>query len=68
MDITSGNIELSKPQLSKIVQIRGFLGRLFLPLLKNGLSLKKNVMKPLAKSVLKPLTVAVSAIDAAIEN
>ena len=34
---------------------RGFLGRLFGPLLKTGLPLMKNVIKPLAKSVLIPL-------------
>ena len=33
----------------------GFLGRLLGPLLKTGLPLKKNVIKPLAKSVLIPL-------------
>ena len=48
----------------------GFLGRLLGPLLKTGLSLKKNVLKPLAKSVLIPLglTAVVSAIDASIHK
>ena len=41
--------KLSKTQLSKIIQLGGFLGRLLDPLLKTGLSLIKNVMKPLAK-------------------
>ena len=40
------------------------------PLLKTGLSLTKNVLKTLAKSVLIPLelTAAVSATDAAIQK
>ena len=44
----------------------GFLGRLLGPLLKTGLPLIKNVMKPLAKSVLIPLglTAAAWAADA----
>ena len=46
----------------------GFLGRLLGPLLKTGLPLTKNVIKPLAKSVLIPLglTAAASAADAGI--
>ena len=50
----SANIKLSKTQLSKIVQSGRFLGRLLDPLLKTGLTLMKNVIKPLAKSVLMP--------------
>ena len=44
-----------------------FLGRLLGPLLKTGLSLIGNVLKPLDKSVLIPvgLTAAVSAAAAA---
>ena len=38
-------------QISKIIQSGGFLGRLLGPLLKTGLPLIKNVIKPLAKSV-----------------
>ena len=41
-----------KTQLPKMIQSGGFLGRLLGPLLKTGLSLIKNVIKPLAKSVL----------------
>ena len=65
----STNIKLSKTQLSKMIQSRGFLGRLFGPLLKTGLSLK-NVVKPLAKSVLISLglTAAVSAADPGIHK
>ena len=48
----STDIELSKTQLSKMIQSGGFLGRLLCPLLKTRLPLTKNVIKPLAKSVL----------------
>ena len=53
-----------------MVQLRGFLGRLLGPLLKTGLPLKANVLKPLAKSVLVPLelTAAASATDRAIQK
>ena len=47
----SNNIKLSKTHLSKIVQSGGFLGILFTPLLKTGLPLVKDVLKPLAKNV-----------------
>ena len=49
-----GDIKLSKSQLSKMIQSGGFLGRLLGPLLKTGLPLIKNMIKPLAKSVLIP--------------
>ena len=67
---SSANIRLSKTQLSKIVLSGGFLGRLLGPLLKTGLPLIKNVIKPLAKSVLIPLglTAAASAADAGIHK
>ena len=67
---SSDNIKLSKTQLHKIRQSRGFLGRLLGPLLKIELSLMKNVLKPLAKSVLIPLglTAVASATDAAIHK
>ena len=69
-DKSSTNINLSKIQLSKMVQSRGFLGRLFGPLLKSGLPLIKNVIKLLAKSVLIPLgsTAAASAAVAGIHK
>ena len=51
----SADIKLSKTRLSKMIQSGGFLGRLLGPLLKTGLPLIKNVIKPLAKSVLIPL-------------
>ena len=52
---SSIDIRLSKTQLSKMVQSAEFLGGLLGPLLKTGLPLMKNVIKPLAKSVLIPL-------------
>ena len=66
----STDIKLSKTQLSKMIQSGGFLGRLLGPLLKTGLPLIKNVIKPLAKSVLIPLglTAAASAADAGIRK
>ena len=67
---SSTDIKLSKTQLSEIIQSGGFLGRLLGPLLKTGLPLIKNVIKPLAKSVLIPLglTAATSAADAGIHK
>ena len=66
----SADIKLSKTQLSKMIQSGGFLGRLLGPLLKTGLPLIKNVIKPLVKSVLIPLglTAAASAADAGIHK
>ena len=67
---TSIDIKLLKTQLSKMMKLGGFLGRLLGPLLKTGLPLIKNVIKPLAKSVLIPLglTAAASADDAGIHK
>ena len=66
----STDIKLSQTQLSKMIQSGGFLGKLLGPLLKTGLPLIKNVIKPLAKSVLIPLglTVAALAADAEIHK
>ena len=66
----SANIKLSKTQLHKIGQSGGFLDRLLGPLLKTGLPLIGNVLKPLAKSVLIPLglTAAAAATDASIHK
>ena len=65
---SSANIKLSKVQLRKIGQSGAFLGRLLGPLLKTGLTLTGNGLKPFAKSDLIPLglTAAASATDAAI--
>ena len=67
---SSANIKVSKTQLHKIRQSGGYLGRIIGPLLKTGLPLMKNVLKPLAKSVLIPLelTAAVSATDASLHK
>ena len=67
---TYTNIKLSKAQINRIIQSGGFLGKLLGPLLKTGLPLTKNVIKPLAKSVLIPLglTAAASAADAGIHK
>ena len=64
------DIKLSKTQLTKMIQSGGFLGRLLDSLLKAGLPLIKNVIRPLAKSVLIPLglTAAASAADAGIHK
>ena len=53
-----------------MIQSGGFPSRLLGPLLKTGLPLIKNVIKPLAKSVLIPLvlTAAASAADAGINE
>ena len=67
----SANIKLSKTQLHKIGQSGGFLGTLLGPLIKTGLSLMKNILKPLAKSVLIQLgltAAAAAATDAAIHK
>ena len=66
----STDIKLSKAQINKIIQSGGFLGRLLGALLKAGLLLIKNVIKPLAKSVLIPLGLiaAASVADAGIHR
>ena len=63
-------IKFSKTHLSKMIQSGGFLGRWLGPLPKTGLSLIKNVINPLAKSVLIPfgLTAAASGADAGIHK
>ena len=60
----------SKSQLSKMVQLGGFSGKIFGTLIKEGLPLIGNVLKPLAKSILVPLglTAVTSATDAAIQK
>ena len=67
---SSVDINFSKTQLSKMIQSGGFLGKLLGPLLKAGLPLIKNIITPLAKSVLVPLglTAAASATDAGIHK
>ena len=67
---SSANIKLSQTQLHKIRQSGGFLGRLLGPLLKPGLPLVGNLLKPFAISVVISLglTAAASATDAAIHK
>ena len=64
----SADINLSKTQLSKMIQSGGILGRLLGPLLKTGLPLITNVIKPLAKSVLIPLGLTASVADEGIHK
>ena len=59
---TSTDIKLSKTQLSKMIQLGGFLSRPLGPLLKTGLPLMKSVLVPLG------LTAAGSAADAGINK
>ena len=65
------NVKLSKTQLHKRGQSWLFLGRLIGSLLRNGLSLLKNVLQPLAKSVLMPVgltAAAASTTDVVIQK
>ena len=66
----STGIKLSKPQLSKMIQLGRFLSRLLGPLLKTGLPVMKSVIQPLVKSVLilLGLTAAASAADEKIHE
>ena len=67
---SSANKKLSKARLHKIVRWGGLLARLLGLLLKIGLSLIGDVLKPLPKNVLIPLgsRAAASATDAAIHE
>ena len=66
----SADIKLSKTQLPRMNQSGGFLSRLLGSLLKTGLPLIKDVIKPFAKSVLISLglTAAASAADTGIHK
>ena len=66
----STDIKLSKTQLSGMVQLGGFLGRLLGQLLKTGLPLIKISITTLAKSILIPLglTAAAPAADVGIHK
>ena len=67
---SSTDIKLSKTQLTKMMQSGGFLCRLLGPLIKTGLSLMENAIKPSSKSVLilLGLTAAASTADAGIHK
>ena len=56
--------------MHKTEQSRGFLGRFLGPLLKTGLELIGNLLKPLSKTAVIPLglTATASATDAAIDK
>ena len=60
------DIKLSKPQIKKLIQSGGFLGKLLSklagPLMKVALPLAKNILAPLG------LTAAMSAIDGSIQK
>ena len=61
---------LKRPTEKTISQEGGFLGNALGSLMKAGLQLMKNVLSPLANSLLIPigLTAAVSATDATIQK
>ena len=61
LNTSLANSKLSKTQLHNIGRSRGFLGRLLGPLLKTGLPLTENVLKPLAKRILIPLGLMAAA-------
>ena len=67
---SSIDIKSLKSHLSKMIQSGRFLGRLLSSLLKTGLPLMENVIKPLARSVLIPLglTAATSTADAGMQK
>ena len=65
---SSADVKLSKTQLSKMIQSEEFISRLLGPLIKPGLPLIKNVIKPLAISVLIPLELTAAAADAGIHK
>ena len=50
-NISATNINFSRNQLSKMVQLFEFLVKLFGTLIKTGFSLMGTVLKPLAKNV-----------------
>ena len=66
---SSKDVKLTNIQISKIIQLDWFLGRLLGPLMKVTLPLMKNVLIPLAKNVLIPLGWTVAALaDAGIHK
>ena len=58
---SSADIKSSKIQLINIAKSGGFLGRLLRSLLKTGLPLMENILRPLAKSVLIQLGLTATA-------
>ena len=64
----STDLQISKAEISKIIQSRGFLGRLLGPLLKTGLPLIKNVIKPLAKKNFNSFRINCCSISSRCRN
>ena len=62
-DKSSIDIKLSKNQISKMIQSVGFLSRLLGLLLKRGLPLMKNMIKPLAKKCFNSFSINCSNIS-----
>ena len=60
-DNMSTDLKLSKAQMNKIIQSGEFLSKLLCPLLKTGLPLITNVIKPSGKIVLTPLGLTAAA-------
>ena len=67
---STADLKVSTTKPSKMVQSGGFIGGLLRLLPKTGLSLMKNVLQPLAKSVFISLgsTSAASAVDARVNE
>ena len=59
---------ISYHKIIKIGQLGGFLGRLLQPLLKAGLPLIGNVLKPLAKSILLPFRLTAAQMQLFIKQ
>ena len=64
----SPDLKLSKAQINKIIQSGGFVSKLLGPLLKTGLPLITNVIKPLAKSVLISLVLTAATSASGIDK
>ena len=62
-DKSSIDIKLPKNQISKMIQSVGFLSRLLGLLLKRGLPLMKNMIKPLAKKCFNSFSINCSNIS-----
>ena len=67
-DKSSTDTKLSKTRLSKIIQSGRFLGRILGPLLKTGLPLIKNVIKPLAEKYFNSFKANCSSISSRCWN
>ena len=61
--VSSIDIKLPKNQISKMIQSVGFLSRILGLLLKRGLPLRKNMIKPLAKKCFNSFSINCSNIS-----